>query len=260
MSCHAAGCTTEDSWFRSRVLKRRGYYLQSQWFCSEKCLEDGVLQKLQTQKPPRKGSRPASFQLKLEHALVASGVITRDQLAGNKTDIDLQQHLLDLGLVTERDITLALSRIYNIPFINLSGRRVQANALNTIPAEIVRTHDFFPLEFLAGENRLVLVTSNPASVPVMINLRGILGWQVGVYLNSESVVRAMIDQYCDLSEQSKRAEKREQRANIDNPRDIACWIVERARTIDAQSLRIARFGEFTWTRFFVGEDAWNLVL
>jgi hypothetical protein len=94
----------------------------------------------------------------------------------------------------------------------------------------------------------------------MINLRGILGWQVAVYLSSESVVRTMIDQYCDLSEQSRRAERREPPANTDNPRDIACWIAGRARAIGAQSLRIARFGEFTWTRFSVGEDVWNLVL
>jgi hypothetical protein len=170
----------------------------------------------------------------------------------------LSEYLLAKGLVKERDITLALSRIHNIPFISLNGRSIQNSVLNTVPAEIAKTHDFFPLEFLQTENQLVLVTCKPASVPVMTNLRAILGCQVAIYLGMESVVRTLIDQYCESS--SRKRDVGQRSGASDNLGDVASSIVRRARAIGARSLRVTRFGQFIWTRFFVGEEALNLVL
>jgi Type II secretion system (T2SS), protein E, N-terminal domain len=260
MNCRAIGCTARLTWFRDRILKRPGYYLQSEWFCSENCLEGGVLQKLEGQSGSKQGGRSLSLQMTLANALISKGVITPAQLAGRTPNGDLSEHLLAKGLVKERDISLALSRIHNVPLINLNGRTIQSKVLNTVPAEIVKTNDFFPLEFLSAENRLVLVTCKPASVPVMVNLRGILGCQVAIYLSEESVVRTMIEQYCEASARSRNEEKRERPAASDNLGDVASRIVRRARAIGAQSLRVTRFGQFIWTRFFVGEEALNLVL
>jgi len=258
MSCHATGCSTESTWFRRRIMKRPGYYLQSEWFCSEICLKSGVLQKLEVQKSFREGARQVSLQKTLANVLIASGVITPATLAGRDPNTELSEYLRGKGIVKERDITLALSRIHNIPFISLSGRSIQSNVLNTVPAEIAKTHDFFPLEFLQTENQLVLVTYKPGSVPVMTNLRAILGCQVAIYLGMEWVVRTMIDQYCESS--SRKSEEGQRSGATDDLGDVASSIVRRARAIGARSLRVTRFGQFIWTRFFVGEEALNLVL
>jgi hypothetical protein len=260
MNCHARGCFARSSWFRGRLLRRPGYYLQSQWFCSEACLENGVLKKLGTPASSREGTAPFSFQMKLEYVLLGNGLIRREQLAGKDPNMDLTQFLLERDLVKERDITLALSRIHNIPVINLNGRRIHPDVLNTVPAEIVRTHEFFPLEFVAAEKCLVLVTGDPSSLPVMINLRSILECQIEIYISPASVVRSMIEIYCRLSVARKGEEERKEMAGTGNPRDAAGWIVRHAREAGAQSLQVARFGEFIWTRFFVGEEPLNFVL
>ena len=259
MNCHAAGCSAQSSWFRGRLLKRPGYYLQSQWFCSDACLEDGVLRKLEARASTREGTAPFSFQMKLEHVLLVNGIISRDQLAGWHPNMELTRFLLDRELVNERDITLALSRIHNIPVINLNGRRIHPSVLNTVPTEIVRTHEFFPLEFVAAENSLVLVTCNPSSYPVMINLRGILDCQVAIYISPPSIVRDMIENYCELSVAGNEEECKGMTGET-NPRDAASWIVRHAKDAGAQSLQVARFGQFIWTRFLVGEEPLNYVL
>jgi hypothetical protein len=258
MNCRATGCTTKSTWLRRRVLNRPGYYLQAEWFCSENCLEGGVLQKLKAQNTSRESARQVSLQMTLANVLIGSGVITSAQLAGRDPNTELSEHLLAKGLVKERDIALALSRIHNIPFISLNGRSIQNSVLNTVPAEIAKTHDFFPMEFLQAENQLVLVTCKPASVPVMTNLRAILGCKVAIYLGVESVVRTMIEQYCESS--SRKRDEGQRTVASDNLGDVASNIVRRARAIGAQSLRVTRFGQFIWTRFFVGEEALNLVL
>jgi hypothetical protein len=124
----------------------------------------------------------------------------------------------------------------------------------------VTTHQFFPLEFLSRENCLVLVTSNPASLGVMLDLRRLMGCEVEIFLGPESVVKSMIEQYCSLSAKSTANDERSPSAAQSNPTDLADRIVRRARATGASELQVERFGEFIWTRFTVGEDALNLVL
>jgi hypothetical protein len=174
--------------------------------------------------------------------------------------MDLTEHLVSTGLMSERDITRTLSRLHHLPVIKLTNRRIHPAVLNTVPAEIVNTHQFFPLEFRSKENCLVLVTSNPASIPVMVDLRGLLGCQVEIYLGVESMVKSMMDQYCSLSAKSHADEEQAISGTPSTARDLADRIVRRARATGASELHVERFGEFIWTRFVVGEDALNLVL
>jgi hypothetical protein len=210
------------------------------------------------------------FQKRLEQSLIASGLLTKEQLAEKDPRLDLAEHLLNTGLMSEGDITRALSRLHHLPIIKLNNRPIHPNALNTVPSEIVTTHQFFPLEFLARENCLVLVTSNPASLGVMLDLRRLMGCEVEIFLGPESVVKSMIELYCSLSAKSTAAkstaakstanDERSPSAAQSNPTDLADRIVRRARATGASELQVERFGEFIWTRFTVGEDALNLVL
>ena len=260
MSCHASGCTTELNWVRRSLFKRYGHHFDSQWYCSEPCLKSGVLRKLEVQAPAKSGANSPLFQKRLEQSLVASGLVTKEQLAEKDPHLDITQHLLNTGLMNEIDITRALSRLHHLPIIKLNNRPIHPNALNTVPAEIVTTHQFFPLEFLARENCLVLVTSNPASLAVMLDLRRLLGCEVEIYLGPESVVKNMIQQYCSLSARSTAEEEQSTPHSQTNPQDMAERIVRRARATGASELQVERFGEVIWTRFVVGEDALNLVL
>jgi hypothetical protein len=266
MNCENASCAVKLSWFRGRVLQRPGYYLESGWYCSESCLEKGVARRLKKRGPSRGRPVPASFQLKLETILIGNGAITRERLDQallepfRDDEKRLSHRLLALGLVKERDITLALSKLFHIPVITLSGRSIHPNVLNMIPLEIVRHHGFFPLDFDAAERRLVLITHDPADLSVMINLRGILDCQVAIYLGDESMVRAMIEQYCQLSGNLKNGATADSPCVTGDPLDVARCIVGRAKKIDATSLKVDCFDDFIWTRFVVGHKPLNLVL
>ena len=266
MKCHTPGCTVKMNWFRRYVLKRPGYYLESCWYCSETCLEKGVAGRLEKRGRVRNVVATSRFHLKLEHILLGSGVITREQLnmalaepVGDPAG-GLWHRLIALGLVNERDITLALSRLFNIPVIKVNSRRISSSVLNIIPIEIVANHSFFPLEFDHNEKRLVLVTHDPADLSVIVKLRGILDCEVTTYLSEESVVRGMIAQYCRLSALTKADGQIAHMGSPNGAHDIAHWIVRRAKTIHAQSLQVCCLDEFIWTRFLVGQKPFNCVL
>jgi hypothetical protein len=266
MNCQNPSCAVRLNWFRDRILHRPGYYLESGWYCSEGCLEKGVARRLEKRSHNREKPAPASFQLKLEHILIGNGAITRQGLdqalsepfAGERER--LSHRLLTLGLVKERDVTLALSKLFNIPVITLNDRNIPPGVLNMIPVEIVRRHGFFPLDFQTAERRLVLITHDPAAVPVMVNLRGILDCQIAIYLGDESMVRAMIEQYSRLSGDLKSGDTSDTPCDTGDPVDVARCIVGRAKKIEARSLKVDCFDDFIWTRFVVGHKPLDLVL
>jgi hypothetical protein len=162
--------------------------------------------------------------------------------------------------VNERDIALALSRLFNIPVIKVNSRRISSSVLNIIPVEVVSNHCFFPLEFDHNEKRLVLVTHDPADLSVIVKLRGILSCEVTVYMGEESVVRDMIEQYCRLSALTRTDGQVAHIGLPDSAHDVAHWIVRCAKTIHAQSLQVCCLDQFIWTRFFVGQKPFNCIL
>jgi len=227
-------------------------------------LEKGLSQMLDKYSQPKERSFQNLLRLKLGHILMDNGVITKEQLdqaiAEQHRDQEgkLGHYLIALEFVKERDITMALSRQFSLPVITLKSQKINPGVLDIVPVEIVRDSRFFPLEYDALNNRLVLVTCDPSDISTIINLRSMINCEVAIYLSDESVVLEMIDQYCMLATNSRKLEY-----DLPQPRDLgelASLIVRRAQQINARSLRVRLFNQLVWTRFVVEREQHDLVL
>ncbi|MFN8009156.1 MAG: hypothetical protein U0V70_19445 [Terriglobia bacterium] len=258
----------EPTWFRARILKQFGYYLDASWYCGEDCLEKGVIQLLERNSQPREKSFQNLMRIKLGHILLEMGTITKEQLdhaiaeQQRGQDEKIGRLLIALEFVRERDITLALSRQFNLPVITVSNQKINPMVLNMVPIEIIRNSKFFPLEYDSINKRLVLVTFDPSDVSTMINLRSILDCEIAIYLSDESVVRGMIDQYCigsaellhDLTIDVRDSEPKRALS------ELAAKIVLCAQEMKARSLNLRFFNQQVWARFFVDKTPRDLVL
>ena len=161
--------------------------MESHWYCSEPCLETGILQRLEKTSRPKDKSPFISQRTRFGFLLLQNGVITKEQLdlaiAEQQKDISnhtkdgeerLGHYMQNLGFIKERDITLALSRQFSLPVINLVAHRFNPKALKMVPAAIIQRLKFLPVDYDATSNSLSLVTYDPTLIPAMINLRGIL--------------------------------------------------------------------------------------
>jgi hypothetical protein len=268
MKCQNSICEIEPSWFRARILKKTGYYLESSWYCSEACLEKGVLHLLERNSQTRERSFQNLLRIKLGHILMEMGTISKEQLdqaiaeQQKVQDAKIGRLLLALDFVKERDITIALSRQFNLPVINLSSQKINPVVLNMVPVEIIRNSKFFPLEFDNINKRLTLVTFDPSDVSTMINLRSILDCEIAIFLSDESVVRGMIEQYCSCSEEAAHgvigdASVSESKNGLS---ELAALIALRAKEMKARSLNLRFFNHKVWTRFFIDKTPQDLIL
>jgi hypothetical protein len=230
-------------------------------------LHGAITQRLQRRKQQ---SRERSFQsllrLKLGHILLESGAVTREQL---DQAIDFQQQhpkerlgaiLQRLQFVKERDLTIALSRQYGLPVVNLKNQRISESVLTMVPMEIVRESKFFPLEFDSVNNSLVLVTHDPSDIASMINLRSILKCEVTIYLGDESAVREMKDKFCELTARQSASEELQAAELAEDLPELATFLVGRAKVLNATSLNLKHFNELIWTRFTVNREPHDLIV
>jgi type IV pilus assembly protein PilB len=112
--------------------------------------------------------RPTNGRLKLGDLLVASGLVTRDQLHAalarqNDDGGRLGDLLVSEGLVTERDIVAAVAGQMHIGVVDLSQTSPQPAALGLLPRDFIVRRRLIPIS-LEENGSLVLAMTNPLDV------------------------------------------------------------------------------------------------
>jgi type IV pilus assembly protein PilB len=107
-------------------------------------------------------------RLKLGALLVASGLVTQEQLDGalkrQRSDGGrLGEVLVDEGFVTEQDIVRAVAGQMRIGVVDLTQTAPQANAIGLLPRDFIIRHRLMPLS-LDESGSLILAMTNPLDV------------------------------------------------------------------------------------------------
>ena len=267
MNCQNNECDTQQGWIRSRVLSRPGFYLESEWYCGEACLQEAIVERLKRRKQAREKSFQALLRLKLGHILLENGAITRTQLDKAIETQQKQQPPEKLGsilkmleFVKERDVTLALSRQYGLPLVNLKNQKISDAVIKMVPLEIVRESTFFPLEYDSFNNALVLVTYDPADISNIINLRSILKCEVTIYLGDESVVRELKESFCRRAAGQVSSEELMAAEIAEDLSGLASFIVSRAKALNATTLNVKYFNQLIWARFTINRQMHDMIV
>lgn len=272
MNCQNADCQVQQNWFRERIRKRVGYFMDSSWYCSEDCLQAGILNRLEKSARPREKSTMISHRARFGFFLLQHAVITKDQLdqaiaeqqkgtgcADRDGEERLGHYLQNMGFIKERDITMALSRQFSLPVINLNSQKASQKVIRMVPPAVIERLRFIPLDYDATSNSLSLVTYDPCNMATMINLRGILDCDLSIYLGDESQVRQLIEQVCaEAREENKECGLVEDSSS--DLIDISKQIVGRSRSLNAKSLAVGYFSPLVWSRFFSGSGLHDQVL
>ncbi len=273
MNCQNASCENRLNWFRQRVSKKPGYYMETHWYCSEPCLETGILQRLEKSSRPKDKSGIVSNRTRFGFLLLQNGVITKEQLdlalAEQQKDTNphpkegeerLGHYLQSMGFIKERDITMALSRQFSLPVINLINLRSSPKAMSMVPAAIIQRLKFLPVDYDTTSNSLLLVTYDPSVIPSMINLRGILNCDLSIYLGDEDAVRQLIQQVISSTSVPEGSTESLADSFSSDLIEISSMIVERARDTHAKSLNVGYFHQLVWSRFGAGAETEDLVV
>ncbi len=127
-------------------------------------------------------------------ALVSKGVISKDQLsqasAAATPEERLDQTLVRLGMVSERDMLREYSEQFAMPVIELSEGDIDPELLKLVPSRFVHRYNIMPI--CRNGRGVRVATSDPYSLYALDELRSFLNQPVQAVLASKPDIHRMI--------------------------------------------------------------------
>lgn len=139
--------------------------------------------------------------LKLLIELVRSEVITErmaQDLERNLNDGEQEPFdafLLDEGLVSKEDLLKALSRVYQVPCIDVEGYFFQTHLLQMFPQDFLMRNALIPME--QDGNVLIVVATDPADPQLLASIGEHVSYDIQFYVGLYQDILDAIEEYYD---------------------------------------------------------------
>ena len=146
---------------------------------------------------------------KLGEILLKEKLISPDQL---KTALDHQKQnggrlgnsLVQLGYLSDEEITSVLSRQYGVPSINLAYFEVDPGVIKLIPVETARKYQILPLSRVGSSLTVAMV--DPANVFALDDIKFMTGFNIEPVVASESSISEAIKKHYGAAEDQEAKE------------------------------------------------------
>ncbi len=139
----------------------------------------------------------------LGRVLTKMGILTREkvheclkiqkQRAGN---VPIGQIFLELGLVDEEQLQVALAAQRGMEYINLGDIDISPSIIEKVPAQMAKTYHIVPIEYHEDKNELVVVLDKLDNFRATDDLSTLMGFQVTAKItDSESLEKSLTKYY-----------------------------------------------------------------
>jgi type IV pilus assembly protein PilB len=140
----------------------------------------------------------ATTQKQVEDSLVQDGILTAEKLEELKKqaetqDTPLLSYLVSHGGVSNEMLTKTTAKINNVPYVNLSNVKIDADVLGLLPEETAERYMAVPLGEM--QHRLVVAMLDADNVQAVDFLSNKIGRPLKVYAASEEGIRHVLQEY-----------------------------------------------------------------
>ena len=137
-------------------------------------------------------------QQSVEEELVEQGSLSEDKLEDIKKEAARKNEplfslLLKGGYIDDEMLTRALSKVKNVPYVNLSKARIEPKVLELLPQDVAEHYMAVPLGEM--QHSLVVAMLDADNVQAVDFLSNKIGRDLKVYAASESGIRHVLQQY-----------------------------------------------------------------
>ena len=145
--------------------------------------------------------KQASFAKKLTHILLRNKVISEkeannlQQLFKESSKENFDDFLLEEGLVSKEDLLNALSQLYKVPAVDVTGYFFQTFLLHKFPKDILHRYAFIPME--ADDDIMSVVASEPDDPGLMLLIGGFVPDDVVFYVGIRRDITDAFSEYYD---------------------------------------------------------------
>jgi type IV pilus assembly protein PilB len=127
--------------------------------------------------------------------LIDEAALSKAMKTAKANNQRLGQTLIELGIVSEENITKAIAKQFGLEYIDLDSNPISESTLKLIPEELMKRHQILPLGMNNG--RLKLVISDPLDLDTLDLIRFRLNTELECYLASPSKIKGLIGRQTD---------------------------------------------------------------
>jgi len=129
---------------------------------------------------------------RLGEILVERGFISEDQLSeALRSGKRLGEALLERGALSADELNWALSELLGVPYVEFRDEMVDFDLVRTIPEEVLRRHNAFPVLRIGDE--LTVIMSDPTNRHAVVELEALTGAKVTVAIAARETIAHLLD-------------------------------------------------------------------
>ena len=131
----------------------------------------------------------------LGRILIKMGVLTREKVheclkiqKQRHRTIQIGQIFLELGLVDEKQLQVALAAQRGMEYVNLADIDIPLDIIDKVPAQMAKTYHIIPIQYNKERNELTIVLDNPDNFRATDDLSTLMGFKVTARVTNPKAV------------------------------------------------------------------------
>ncbi len=149
----------------------------------------------------------------LGRVLIKMGVLTREkvhqclniqkQRREHDQKISVGQIFLELGLIDEKQLRIALAAQRGMEYVSLGDADIPPDIIEKVPSQTAKTYRIVPIEYKKADNELVVVLDNPENFRATDDLSTLMGFKVTAKITDSEALEAALKKYYEQREETE---------------------------------------------------------
>jgi type IV pilus assembly protein PilB len=114
--------------------------------------------------------------------------------------VQIGQIFLELGLVDEGQLQIALAAQRGMEYVSLDGIDVPADVVEKVPAQMAKTYHIVPIEYNQAQNELIVVLDNPENFRATDDLSTLMGFKVTAKITDHEALEKCLAKYYETQQ------------------------------------------------------------
>jgi type IV pilus assembly protein PilB len=143
----------------------------------------------------------------LGRILIKMGVLSREKvheclkIQGQRPEkVQIGQIFLELGLVDEGQLQMALAAQRGMGHISLDGIDIPADVVEKVPAQMAKTYHIVPVEYSEEQNELTVALDNPDNFRATDDLSTLMGFKVTAKITDPDALEKALAKYYETQQ------------------------------------------------------------
>jgi len=115
-------------------------------------------------------------------------------------DVRLGQILLELGLVNETQLQVALAGKRGMDYMSIDGVTVPPEVIEKVPAQMAKSYHILPIEYNKDKNELAVVLDNVDNFRATDDLRTLMGFNVTAKITDRDTLESSLNKYYETKQ------------------------------------------------------------